>query len=140
MLFFGCSYAGAAGLSEGAAYWPQLICIVGAVLSLLNAAFAGVGWYRERGEAQAAVFPLSARQLVRSLLLLALAAVWVFAVPYLGYLVSSVLATCAVVLVFEPVRDKKHVIRDVVVTLIFSLVMYQLFSLLGVHFPKGLFL
>ena len=51
-----------------------------------------------------------------------------------------ILATLAVVLFFEPKRDKAHVIRDVVVTLIFSVVIYQLFALLGVHFPKGLLL
>ena len=80
------------------------------------------------------------QELKRSAVLLIVAALWVFLVPIVGYLVTATLATLAVVLFFEPKRDKAHVIRDVVVTLIFSVVIYQLFALLGVHFPKGLLL
>ena len=45
---------------------------------------------------------------------------------------------CILVLVFEPVKDRKHILRDIVITLIFSGLIYGLFALLGVHFPKGL--
>lgn len=98
----------------------------------------GVQWQKSRDHA--ALFPLNLSQLKRSAVLLIVAALWVFLVPIVGYLVTATLATLAVVLFFEPKRDKAHVIRDVVVTLIFSVVIYQLFALLGVHFPKGLLL
>ena len=134
LAFFIFFYVYAQGLSDSAAYWPKLICIVGGA----NAAVAGVQWQKSRDHA--ALFPLDLSQLKRSAVLLIVAALWVFLVPIVGYLVTATLATLAVVLFFEPKRDKAHVIRDVVVTLIFSVVIYQLFALLGVHFPKGLLL
>lgn len=138
LAFFVFFYVCSLGLSDSAAYWPKLICVVGGVLSAANAAAAGVQWQKSRDNA--ALFPLNLSQLKRSALLLVVAAVWVFLVPIVGYLVTATLATLIVVLVFEPKRDKAHVIRDIVVTLIFSVVIYQLFALLGVHFPKGLLL
>lgn len=111
---------------------------MGGVLSAANAAVAGVQWQKSRDNAT--LFPLSAPQLKRSVLLLLVAVVWVSLVPIVGYLVTSTVATLAVVLFFEPKRDKFHLIRDVIVTLVFSVVIYQLFALLGVHFPKGLLL
>ena len=138
LAFFVFFYVYSLGLSDSAAYWPKLICVVGGVLSAANAAVAGVQWQKSRDHA--ALFPLSLPQLKRSAVLLVVAAVWVFLVPVVGYLVTATLATLIVVLVFEPKQDKAHIIRDVVVTLIFSVVIYQLFALLGVHFPKGLLL
>ena len=138
LAFFIFFYVYAQGLSDSAAYWPKLICIVGGVLSAANAAVAGVQWQKSRDNT--ALFPLSAPQLKRSVLLLLVAVVWVSLVPIVGYLVTSTVATLAVVLFFEPKRDKFHLIRDVIVTLVLSVVIYQLFALLGVHFPKGLLL
>lgn len=134
--FFVFFYAYSQQLSESAAYWPKLICVVGGVLSAANAAVAGIQWKKDTE--QTALFPLNPAQLKRSGVLLVLAVAWVALVPVVGYLVTATLATLAVVLFFEPKRDKGHVIRDVVVTVIFSVVIYQLFALLGVHFPKGL--
>lgn len=138
LAFFIFFYVYAQGLSDSAAYWPKLICIVGGALSVANAAVAGVQWQKSRDHA--ALFPLNLSQLKRSAVLLIVAALWVFLVPIVGYLVTATLATLAVVLFFEPKRDKFHLIRDVIVTLVFSVVIYQLFALLGVHFPKGLLL
>lgn len=136
LAFFIFFYTQAVQLKAGASYWPKLICIVGAALSGVNAAVAGVQWARTSEGGQA--FPLSWTQLKNFLILLAVSAVWIFLIPRLGYLATSVLATGAVVLVFEPLRDRKHIVRDVIVTLIFAAVIYGLFSLLGIHFPKGL--
>jgi len=133
LFFFLCTIK----LEGGAAYWPKLICVVGAVLSVVNAALAGVKWKKEEGHATA-VFPLSLAQVKRSALMLAIAAIWIFVIPYVGYLTVSTIATAAIVVLFEPLKDKKHIARDMVITLIFSFVIYQLFVLLGVHFPKGL--
>ena len=136
LAFFAFFFIQSQSLKESAAYWPRLICVVGAVLSAANAALSGMKWAREMDAA--AVFPLSAAQIINSLILLGVAVVWLFCIPRVGYLVSSTLATGALVLVFEPVKDRKHIIRDVVITLIFSVLIYALFALLGVHFPSGL--
>ena len=136
LLFFLFFFRCAIKLEGGAAYWPKLICVIGAVLSTVNAALAGVKW-KKADEHATAVFPLSLAQIKRSTLMLAIAAIWIFAIPYVGYLTVSTIATVAIVVLFEPLNDKKHIARDIVITLIFSFVIYQLFVLLGVHFPKA---
>ena len=103
LAFFIFFYVYAQGLSDSAAYWPKLICIVGGALSVANAAVAGVQWQKSRDHA--ALFPLNLSQLKRSAVLLIVAALWVFLVPIVGYLVTATLATLAVVLFFEPKRD-----------------------------------
>lgn len=136
LAFFVFFYFQAVQLKAGASYWPKLICVVGGVLSAVNAAIAGVQWARTREDGR--VFPFSPAQFKNFLILLAISVVWIFLTPRLGYLVTSVLATGAIVLAFEPARDRRHIIRDVIVTLIFAAMIYGLFSLLGIHFPKGL--
>lgn len=136
LAFFGFFFWQAQSLKASAAYWPKLICIVGMALSLVNALIAGIKWTKEKdGEG---MLPLNRKQLINSLILLAVAIAWILCIPRIGYLVSSFVATCILVLVFEPVKDRKHILRDIVITLIFSGLIYGLFALLGVHFPKGL--
>ena len=97
---------------------------------------AGVQWARTREDGK--VLPLSLPQLKNVLILLAISGVWIFLIPRLGYLVISVLATGAIVLAFEPIKDGRHIVRDIIITLIFAVLIYGLFTLLGIHFPKGL--
>ena len=132
LAFFVFFYFQAVQLKAGASYWPKLICVAGGVLSAVNAAVAGVQWARTREDGK--VLPLSLPQLKNVLILLAISGVWI----RLGYLVISVLATGAIVLAFEPIKDGRHIVRDIIITLIFAVLIYGLFTLLGIHFPKGL--
>ena len=136
LAFFVFFYFQAVQLKAGASYWPKLICGAGGVLSAVNAAVAGVQWARTREDGK--VLPLSLPQLKNVLILLAISGVWIFLIPRLGYLVISVLATGAIVLAFEPIKDGRHIVRDIIITLIFAVLIYGLFTLLGIHFPKGL--
>ena len=72
------------------------------------------------------------------MILLAVILVWVLLMERLGFLTASILCTIALCLLYEPERTKKHYIRDVIVAVVFSAVLYELFVLLGIHFPKGL--
>lgn len=56
----------------------------------------------------------------------------------IGFLVSSVVALCAIALVFEPVKSKQNLVRDIVVCVIFGVAFYFLFKFLGIHFPRTL--
>ena len=136
LAFFVFFYFQAVQLKAGASYWPKLICVAGGVLSAVNAAVAGVQWARTREDGK--VLPLSLPQLKNVLILLAISGVWIFLIPRLGYLVISVLATGAIGLAFEPIKDGRHIVRDIIITLIFAVLIYGLFTLLGIHFPKGL--
>ncbi len=137
-LFFAFFYLQSGALKQAARYWPQLIAEIGMVLTALNVAFSAVQWRKEKDSA--AVFPLNKEQLLRSVLLAAAAAIWIFLIPRLGYLVSAIAATLAIVLLFEPSRDKRHIVIDVIATFAFTFVMYKLFSMLGVRFPQGILL
>lgn len=124
-------------LSETAAYWPRMICIVGLVLAGLEILIEGYKWSKTAGE-QEKLFPLDAEQTKRSGILLGLLILWIAGLTTLGFLVSSVLALCAIAVIFEPEKSKKNIIRDVVVCVIFGIVFYFTFKLLGIHFPKTL--
>lgn len=132
--FFQCS-----SLTEAAAQWPRIICVVGLVLSIAEAALEGVKWSKAVGQ-QEKMWPLSAGQTKRSLILLGLLILWIAGLTTIGFLVSSVVALCAIAVIFEPIKDKKHLIRDVVVCVIFGIIFYVTFKFLGIHFPRALLL
>ena len=128
-MFYACSLQ----LQPAAALWPQLICVVGIVLSAANTIISGVKWKKEAD--QASVFPLNGKQLLRGVIITAVIAVWILAIPNVGFLVSSVICTGVMVLAFEPQKVAKHIL---VITLLFAVVLYALFALLGIRFPRGI--
>lgn len=132
--FFQCS-----ALTETAAQWPRMICTVGLLLSILEAVLEGVKWSKTTGQ-QEKMWPLSGEQTKRSLILLGLLILWIAGLTTIGFLVSSVVALCVIAIVFEPIRDKKHLIRDIVVCVIFGIIFYVTFKFLGIHFPRALLL
>lgn len=137
-LVFAAFYFSAAQLSPSAALWPKAVCAAGAAFSLGNAGVSAFKWSRDRESGKVSAFPLSKAQLLRSVILLAVILVWVLLMERLGFLTASILCTIALCLLYEPERTKKHYIRDVIVAVVFSAVLYELFVLLGIHFPKGL--
>ena len=58
-------------LSETAAYWPRMICVVGLVLSVLETVLEGIKWVKTAGD-QEKLWPLTGEQTKRSLILLGL--------------------------------------------------------------------
>lgn len=132
ILFYACSLQ----LQPAATLWPKIICVVGMALSAANVVISGVKWKQEQD--RTAVFPLNAGQIKRGLILTVLTAIWIFVLPRVGFLVSSTVFTAIIVLIFEPIKDKKHFIRDIVVTIIFAVFLFTMFSLLGIRFPRGI--
>lgn len=130
--FFQCN-----SLSETAAYWPRIICIVGLVLAGLEIVLEGIKWSKTAGE-QESLWVLTPEQTKNSLILLGLLILWIAGLTTIGFLVSSVLALCAIAVVFDPQKSRKHLIRDVVVCVIFGLLFYFVFKFLGIHFPRAL--
>ncbi|EOS64357.1 MULTISPECIES: tripartite tricarboxylate transporter TctB family protein [unclassified Anaerotruncus] len=124
-------------LSETAAYWPRMICVVGLVLSVLETVLEGIKWVKTAGD-QEKLWPLTGEQTKRSLILLGLLVLWIAGLTTIGFLVSSIVALCAIAIIFEPVKDKKHLIRDIVVCVLFGILFYITFKFLGIHFPRAL--
>lgn len=132
--FFQCN-----SLSETAAYWPRIICIVGLALAGAEIALEGIKWRRNTNE-QEALWVLTPEQTKNSLILLGLLLLWIAGLTTIGFLVSSVLALCAIAVAFDPQKGKKNIVRDIVVCIIFGLIFYFLFKFLGIHFPRALLL
>lgn len=124
-------------LSETAAYWPRMICIVGLVLAGLEIATEGYKWSKTAGE-QEKLFPLNGDQTKRGAILLGLLVLWIAGLTTLGFLVSSVIALSAIAIVFDPDKSKKNILRDIIVCVIFGIIFYFTFKFLGIHFPKTL--
>lgn len=135
LIFFIFFYVCAGSLDESIAYWPKLICVAGGIFSILNIGGAIIKMLKETSKQS--IFPLESGQIKRSLSLMIIVVTWIFIIPYLGFLSTSILATGAMVLIFEPDRCRKNIIRDIVATVIFSIVLYLLFQILGVHFEDG---
>ena len=136
LAFFVLFYLYSQQLQPAAALWPQTICTIGIVLSAANIVLSGVKWKKEHD--QVSVFPLNAPQVKRGLILIVLTVIWIFTIRNIGFLVSSTVFTCIIVLIFEPQKDQKHLIRDIIVTILFCVLLFSLFSLLGVRFPRGI--
>ncbi len=127
-------------LKVSAAYWPRIICIVGLALAGLELLLEGFKWIRKAktGEKQSALWPLSKKQTVRSLILLGIMVLWIMGLKWIGFMVSSAVALAAIAVVFEPVKDKKHILLDVLIGAGFAVLFYFVFKFLGIHFPKTL--
>ena len=124
-------------LSETAAYWPRMICIVGLALSTLEIALEGSKWYRTQNS-QERLWALNLEQTKRGLILLGVLILWCLGLNTIGFLVTSLAALCAVALYFEPIKSRRHVIRDIAACLIIGVIVYVMFGYLGVHFPRAL--
>ena len=133
LAFFVLFYLYSQQLQPAAALWPQTICTIGIVLSAANIVLSGVKWKKEHD--QVSVFPLNAAQVKRGLILIVLTVIWIFTIRNIGFLVSSTVFTCIIVLIFEPQKDQKHLIRDIIVTILFCVLLFSLFSTWGFASP-----
>lgn len=121
-------------MGEEASYWPGIISKLGLVLSLASSAVSALKWRTSEGES---LVPFHGAQVKRLELAFILLALWIVCMNIVGFLVSSVLFMALIGVLFEPVREKKYFIRDVVVAVVFAVGMYALFTALGINFPKG---
>ena len=124
-------------LTAAAAYWPRMICIVGLILCAIELVMEGVKWSKVASK-QEKLWVLTAAQTRRGVILLGALVLWILGLNTLGFLVSSLLALCAIAILFEPRRAKKNLIRDVAACVVIGLVIYFMFGYLGVHFPRAL--
>ena len=124
-------------LTETAAYWPRIICTVGLALAGLEIVLEGIKWSK-CADQQEKLWVLSAEQSKRGVILLGLLVLWIAGLTTIGFLVSSVVALCAIAVTFDPDKRKKHLVRDIAVCIVFGLIFYFLFQFLGIHFPRAL--
>lgn len=124
-------------LNPSAAYWPRMICIVGLGLSALEILLEGVKRHKST-EKQEKLWVLSPAQSKHALILLGILILWSIGLNTLGFLVSSLIALCGVSIYFEPVKNRRNIIRDVASCLIIGIIVYFTFGYLGVHYPKSM--
>ena len=122
-------------MGENASYSQGIIAKLGIALSLLSTLVSGMKWKSEKDEK---LFPFTGAQLKRLGIALALLIIWVVCIRILGFLTSSVIVMAATGLIFELALSSKTVVRDLIVTVIFAVGMYALFTALGITFPKGI--
>lgn len=124
-------------LSDTAAYWPTMICAVGLGLSGLEILLEGLKWRRAVGS-QGKLFPLTWEQSKRGLVVLCILVLWVLGLSTVGFLITSLVALCAVAVWFEPIKTRRNLVRDVAVCIVIGILVYVMFGYLGVHFPRAL--
>jgi hypothetical protein len=124
-------------LKVSAAYWPKLICTAGLVLSILECVIDAFKWMKERGE-QKSLMPLTFHQAKRFSMAVIFMVLWILGLKTIGFLVSSVIAMSVISCVFEIAKDRRHMLRNVVVSAAVGVLFYAVFSYLGIHFPRTL--
>lgn len=124
-------------LSESAALWPRMICLLGLALALLQILLEVIR-LAHTPEKSEKLFPLNGTQQKRVGAALLIVLFWVAGLTTVGFLVSSVAALCALAVLFDPDKTKKNLLRDIAVCALFGIVFYFLFSKLGIHFPRTL--
>ena len=97
----------------------------------------GYKWYRTAG-AQEKLFPLNGAQTRRALILFGVLFLWCLGLSTLGFLVSSILAMCAIAVYFDPHKTRRNVLRDIAVCLVLGVLVYYMFGYLEVHYPRAL--
>ena len=120
---------------EAGAYWPQLICMAGMSLSLLEAAIEGFRWLRARDKQQP-LNPFTPRQMRRILFLLCVMILWIWGLQTVGFLVSALAALIAVSVAYDPDRSARSLAIDAVCSSLFGTACYLLFKYLGILFPN----
>lgn len=121
-------------LDTRAAYWPRFISIIGIALSFLLSITSYISSKKEENK-NFLVFSKS--QLIRISVLFLVLIAWIVGIKTLGFLTSSLIVVVFVNVFYEPFKNKKNIIRDIVTALLFVLGMYMLFKVLGIRFPKG---
>lgn len=121
-------------MGEDASYWPGIICKIGFVLSIASAVISGMKWKASEGEV---LFPFHSMQLKRLGIASLILIFWCFGMQIVGFLTCSAVCMALIGVLFEPVREKACILRDVVVAIVFAVGMYALFTALGIQFPKG---
>lgn len=121
-------------MGEEASYWPGIISKLGLALSFASSAVSALKWKASAGEK---LVPFNGAQTKRLGLAFVLLLLWVICMSLVGFLVSSAVFMMLIGVLFEPVREKKNLTRDVVVAIVFAVGMYALFTALGINFPKG---
>lgn len=136
LAFFGLFWYYSLTLEAGASYWPRMIAAAGTALSIPHILLSALAMRREEG----GFSPISGVQARRVLFAAVTAALWVYCIPRIGWLVSSAAASCLITIVFEPAKTPRRLFRGAAAAVLFSLIIYALFSALGVHFPDGIFI
>lgn len=137
-LFFIAFYAASGTLRASSALWPKWVCTAGFIFSIVQIALTIRDMKRERSAQNEHWLPLTSAQYKRAAAAAVIAIAWALCLAPIGFLVSSIAALLAIFVIYEPHRDKRHIITDAVVAVIFSSALYVLFKCLGVYFPDGL--
>ena len=139
-LFFVYFYTASGTLRASSAFWPKWVCTAGIIFSIIHIALTIRDMKKGRTAQNERWLPLTAAQYKRAAAAAVIVIVWAVCLAPVGFLVSSIAALLAIFIIYEPHRDKRHIITDAAVAVIFSSVLYVLFKCLGVYFPDGLFI
>lgn len=138
LIFFIYFYVLCGTLMEISALWPKLVCIAGIIFSTIQIILAIRDMKKKKVTKQMAWLPLTKPQYRRAAMASVIVIVWAVCLAPVGFLVSSIIALLTIFFVYEPYKDKKHLITSTIVAVVFSSTLYVLFRCLGVFFPDGL--
>lgn len=140
LFLFASAYFLCKALKTEAALWPNMICAVGAVLSVAQLIGAAIKYKKLPEEA-----PLTAEQkkaahdkTIHAIIVVAIVAMWIFLLDKVGFIVVSSLGTLALMCVTYRPQTKKEWALYVGISIALSIILWFGFGqLLGARLPSG---
>ena len=121
---------------EQVGHWPTMIFTLGIVLSLALIVNSAVQLKRAGGGSVAGGMSSEAMKKVAFSGMLVF--LWILLFAKVGYLVTTVVSMFLFMVFNDPERTRRNLIRDAAAAVLFPLVMFIIFSALGVRFPRGI--
>lgn len=134
---FMLSFLTVSTLPEEAKMWPQFVCALGMICCVILIVKTAIAMKALPEDSTKPAFA-SKDIMARGAAVILIVAAWIFAMDYIGFIVTSSAAILALMCVPEKPETKKKMIGYLVLSVAFSVVMWLVFGmLLGAKLPAG---
>lgn len=126
-------------LEEGAKMWPQFICFLGAVMSIVQfvVAFRKYKILPEKNDVTPEQKKLNTQKNFRSAAVVAIVALWLFLMDKTGFIVTSSVCTFALMCVPARPHNTKGWVLYAGISVVFCVILWLGFGMLGAKLPRG---
>lgn len=137
-VIFTFAFIAVSSMPNEAKMWPQFICILGMICCAALCLKSKVAMKNAPDIPQRAGGGISKDVVIRAVEVVAVVAVWIFAMDIVGFIIVSSLALLAMMCIPGKPSSRKQLIQYIVLSTGFSLILWLTFGkLLGAKLPAG---
>lgn len=126
-------------LEEGAKMWPQFICFLGVVMSIVQfiAAYRKNKALPEKNDITPEQKKANTQKNIRAAAVVGIVALWLFLMDKTGFIVTSSVCTFALMCVPTRPRNTKGWALYAGISVVFCVILWLGFGILGAKLPRG---